>query len=130
MTSSWALLIAVAALAIGGMIGWLIGARSQAGLRVERDLHLDNFRKAIVDLETASHDREAARVAIGRLEAERDAFDREAMTSQFAEIGNRLLVEAQKSFLERADQRFKQSEELSGKALQSLISPMHERLEK
>src|SRR3546814_2888835 len=41
-----------------------------------------------------------------------------------------MLGEAQKAFLERAEARFKQSEESAGQNLKALLSPVHERLEK
>lgn len=130
-------IIAVVALALGALIGWLAGGRGAGALKVERDLHLDNFKAAIRDLEGAIGERDAARLDVVKLKAEQDAFEarlaelrenREAMASQFAEVSNRLLGEAQKQFLERADQRFKQSEESSGQALKSLLQPVNERL--
>lgn len=119
---------ATLALIVGAVIGWLLGGRGAGALKAERDLHLEKFKDAIRDLAAAVDERDTARLTAARLEAERDAFDKDAMTAQFAEVSNRLLGEAQKAFLERADQRFKQSEELSGKSLQSLIAPVNERL--
>lgn len=130
-------IIAVVALVFGALIGWLVGGRGAGALKVERDLHLDNFKAAIRDLEGAIGERDAARLDVVKLKAEQDAFEvrlaelrenREAMASQFAEVSNRLLGDAQKQFLERADQRFKQSEESSGQALKSLLQPVNERL--
>src|SRR3546814_3024199 len=48
----------------------------------------------------------------------------------FREVGQAMLGEAQKAFLERAEARFKQSEESAGQNLKALLSPVHERLEK
>src|SRR3546814_6476238 len=53
-----------------------------------------------------------------------------ALTAQFREVGQAMLGEAQKAFLERAEARFKQSEESAGQNLKALLSPVHERLEK
>ena len=55
---------------------------------------------------------------------------KEALSSQFAEISNKLLAEAQETFLKRADQRFRQSEENAGQNLKALLQPVHERLER
>jgi DNA recombination protein RmuC len=133
------ILVAVAALALGGLIGWLLAGRGVGALRAERDLHLDNFKRAICDLEDAVSQRDSARLDVAGLKAEQAAFDarmaeireaKEAMAAQFADVGNRLLAEAQSQFLERADQRFKQAEETSGLALKSLLAPVNDRLQR
>lgn len=53
---------------------------------------------------------------------------REQLTQQFGEVGNKLLGEAQKAFLERADQRFIQSEERHEEKIKTLLAPVGERL--
>jgi|CXWL01.1.fsa_nt_gi DNA recombination protein RmuC len=126
-------------LAAGGVIGWLLGGRGAGALKAERDLHLENFKAAIRDLEGAVAERDAVKLDIVKLRTEQEAFEtrlaelreaKEALSAQFAEVGNRLLGEAQKQFLERAEQRFKQSEETSGQALKSLLQPVNERLQR
>jgi DNA recombination protein RmuC len=126
-------------LALGGLIGWLLGGRGAGALKAERDLHLENFKAAIRDLEAAVGERDSAKLDAVKLRAEHDSFEarltelreaKDALSAQFAEIGNRLLGEAQKQFLERADQRFRQSEETSGQALKSLLQPVNERLQR
>jgi DNA recombination protein RmuC len=115
-------------LAAGGLIGWLLGGRGAGALKAERDLHLEQFKAAIKDLDAALQERDSARLALARLEAEQAAFNKDAMAAQFAEISHKLLGEAQQQFIERADQRFKQSEETSGQALKSLLQPVNDRL--
>jgi DNA recombination protein RmuC len=125
------------------LIGWLLGGRGAGALRAERDLHLDNFRKAISDLEATVRDRDSARLTLAGLEAEgqareeayearlnemRDAKD--ALAAQFSEIGGKILGDAQKAFLERAEQRFKQSEEVTGQELKALLGPVNDRLQR
>jgi len=131
------ILIVLFVLALGGLIGWLLGGRGAGALEAERDLHLSNFKAAIRDLDEAMAERDQARLAVARLEVAASGFEarltelreaKDALASQFSEVGNRLLDEAQKKFLERADQRFKQSEEASGAALKTLLGPVHERL--
>jgi DNA recombination protein RmuC len=136
-------LVGLLALALGGLIGWLAAGRSAGALRAERDLHAGNFRKAIIDLEAVVRDRDEARVMLASQEASHAAqaksFDaqmasllhaKEALTAQFSEIGGKLLGDAQQQFLERAEQRLKQSEETSGQELKALLSPVNERLQK
>jgi len=139
MSAFTAVILCLFALAGGGLIGWLLGGRGAGALKAERDLHLENFKAAIRDLETAIGDRESARMDVVNLRAEHAAFEarltelreaKDALSAQFAEVGNRLLGEAQRQFLERADQRFKQSEESSGQVLKSLLQPVNERLQR
>lgn len=133
------LVIGLVALVIGAVIGWLAGGRGAGALKAERDLHLENFKAAIRDLEGAVAERDVAKLDVVKLRAEQDAFEarlaelreaKDALSAQFAEVGNRLLGEAQKQFLERAEQRFRQSEESSGQALKSLLQPVNERLQR
>src|SRR5690348_343394 len=127
------------ALAIGAIIGWLIGSRAAAGARQT----VETLR---LQLDEVVRERDANREAATKLAAleasqlERDkAFEarikelieaKEALSSQFAEISNKLLTEAQETFLKRADARFRQSEENSGQNLKALLQPIHDRLER
>lgn len=63
-----------------------------------------------------------------RLSELKDAKD--ALSAQFAEVGGKLLETAQKQFLARADDRFRQSEENAGRNLKELLQPVHERLQR
>ncbi len=123
------------------LLGWLLGGRKAAGAVAERDLHLSQFKKAIVDLESAVRERDEARISFAALEAESDArasaFEaqlaqlkdaKEALAAQFSDVGGRLLGEAQRQFLERAEERFRQSEESAGQGLKALLAPVNERL--
>ncbi len=137
----YVILLSVIILVVGSLIGWLIGGRSASAFKVERDLHLGNFKKAIVDLESAVRERDSAHVSVAGLNAERQAREqafeerivelrdaKEALSAQFSEIGGKILSDAQAAFLERAEARFKQSEETSGQGLKALLQPVHERL--
>ena len=127
------------ALVIGGVIGWLVGNRAAVGARHALDslrAQLDEVVKARDANLGAANELTALKAA--QLERER-AFEarlveltaaREALTAQFAEVGGKLLEGAQKQFLERADQRFRQSEETAGTNLKALLQPVHERLQR
>ncbi len=153
-------LLLIVALVVGFGIGWAVFGRVAAVLRAERDKHLDDFRRAIVDLAGAEERAKAvpdlraalseserahgeARQALARLEAERIERDRsyeiqltqlreakEQLSAQFSETAGKLLGEAQTAFLERADARFKQSEETAGQGLKALLQPVTERLQR
>jgi DNA recombination protein RmuC len=152
-------LVIVALLAgLGG--GWFIGSRQAAAYRRERDERLDDFRNAIADLAAAEERAkqvpalsaqleearrecgeartECARLASAQEERQR-AFEaqlkelkeaREALSAQFSEIGGKILGEAQKHFLERADARFNQAGEKSEEKLKSLLQPVEATLKR
>jgi DNA recombination protein RmuC len=129
----------VLALAIGALVGWLLGSRQAAAARQT----VENLR---LQLDAVVKERDSNRDAATRLAAleasqlEREkGFEarikelieaKEALSTQFSEISNKLLAEAQETFLKRADQRFRQSEENSGQTLKALLQPVHERLER
>jgi DNA recombination protein RmuC len=153
-------LIAVLALLLGLAAGWFVGSRQAASFRKERDERLDDFRRAIADLAAAEERAkqvpglieqleamrrecgdarsECARLSSAQEEKER-AFQlrlkelqeaREALSNQFAEIGGKLLGEAQKHFLERADARFNQAGEKSQEQLKALLQPVEATLKR
>ncbi|WP_283420302.1 DNA recombination protein RmuC [Sphingopyxis sp. Geo48] len=138
-----ALVIALAALCLGGLIGWLLAGRQAGALKAERDGLSERFKAAVTDLAAEAEARKAADLKLASLLAEQRAREeaheaqiaqlrdaQTALTAQFREVGQAMLGEAQKAFLERAEQRFKQSEETAGQNLKALLSPVHERLQK
>ena len=131
------IIVAIVALLLGGLIAWLIAGRQLAALRVHADqseLHRrmlgevtkerDDALRNHVEHRAGSDAREAAFQA--RLDEM--AAAREALSAQFSEVGAKLLESAQRQFLERADERFKQSEATAGQGLKALLQPVHERL--
>jgi len=131
--------LVVIALAAGGIIGWLVGGRESAVARHTVESLRHQLNEVVKERDS---NREAATdlAALRATQEERDkAFEekiaeltkaREELSSQFAEIGGKLLESAQKQFLERADQRFKESEATSGSNLKALLQPVHERLQR
>src|SRR6476646_6947140 len=133
------LMVGLVALVVGALIGWLYASREAAGAKQT----VDSLR---LQLDEVVKERDANRDAVMKLAAleasqlERDkAFEarikelieaKEALSTQFADISNKLLAEAQETFLKRADQRFRQSEENAGHNLKALLQPVHERLER
>src|SRR3954464_4576173 len=153
------IVIALVALS-GAGLGWFLGNRSAAAFRAERDQRLDDFRRAIADLaaaeerarqvpeladkveamrrECAGAQQECARLSSAQDEREK-AFEarlkelteaRAALSAQFSEIGGKLLGEAQKQFLERADARFGQANEKTEAQLKSLLQPVEATLKR
>ena len=170
------ILFVAAALALGTLLGWLLGSRTSAAgqgvaeslrlqldaVRDERDAHasaletlrsesahsidtlrsdharsMDTLRRehaiAIDALRGAHLDLTSRHSALIASQEERDRAHQkqlDALETKFAEVGGQLLERAEKKFLERADQRFKESEATSGNNLKALLQPVHERLQK
>jgi DNA recombination protein RmuC len=144
------ILFVVLALAAGAAAGWFLGARQAALYRKERDDRTEDFRKAITDLagmqsrlDEARQACSDARAECAGLSAARDAQERsfqerlaeikdarEALSAQFSEIGGKLLGEAQKNFLERADARFNQAGEKHEEKLKALLQPVETTLKR
>jgi len=137
------LLVALVALILGGLIGWLFAGRQAGALKAERDGLSERFRIAVTDLAAEAEARKAADLQLAGLVSEQRARDvahdaqiaqlkdaQAALTAQFREVGQAMLDGAQKTFLERADARFKESETTAGQNLKALLQPVHERLEK
>jgi DNA recombination protein RmuC len=137
------LVVALVALAVGALVGWLVAGRQSGALKAERDGFADRFNSAVTDLAAEAEARKAADIQLAALLAEQKARDaahdaqiaqltqaQAALTAQFREVGQVMLGEAQKAFLDRAEARFKESEATAGQNLKALLQPVHERLEK
>jgi DNA recombination protein RmuC len=132
-------LIAVIALGLGALIGWLIGSRAAAAAAQV----IDSLR---LQLDAVTEERDANRSVANELAAvraaqeERDrAFEeqlklmreaKETLSAQFAEIGGKLLGEAQDQFLKRADARFSQAGEKHEEKLKTLLQPVEHTLKR
>ena len=133
-------------LTLGLLIGWLLGGRSAASVRAElagvsvRAAQAELLRRTLDQVES---EREAANQALAAeratAAARTESFEarlrqsteaKDALGASFAETAAKVLDTAQRQFLERADARFKQSEEAAGQGLKALLLPVHERLEK
>ena len=130
---------AIAALSFGGLLGWLLGSRRQSGAAA-----LAQSLKA--QLEAVSAERDEAREGLiplhselAQLRAEAAHFDqrmkdlatnRDALVTQFREIGDQLLEKAHKDFLAKADQRFSEADKETKTKLQSLLQPVEATLKR
>ncbi|HVI98668.1 MAG TPA: DNA recombination protein RmuC [Sphingomonas sp.] len=151
-----AILLVVVAVLAGLALGWFLGNRGVAAARAERDARAEDFRKAITDLAGAEEraktadalraeltairdDRDGARTELATLKADARAFEarlaelkeaKDVMAAQFAEVANKLLGDAQKSFLERASERFNQAGESNEARLKALLQPVETTLKR
>jgi len=137
------ILAAIVALVLGAALGWLLASRhgvaELAAAKVHADQH-DLTRKLLAEV---TAERDTAMRALDSHQAasrEREAgFEarmaemvaaKEVLARQFAEVGQKLLDDAQTKFLQRADERFKESEATSGQSLKALLQPVHDRLQR
>ncbi|MGE4322207.1 MAG: DNA recombination protein RmuC [Sphingobium sp.] len=114
---------------------------AQAAVRAQR---LETAQEALAArLEAAQAEREAALRDLAALrsdtQARADAFEAQItaltdakaqLSAQFSEIGGKLLGEAQRSFLDRADQRFAQANEKNEAQLKTLLTPVEATLKR
>jgi DNA recombination protein RmuC len=124
------------ALTIGVALGWLVGRGRAGALAEERARTADILRETIAEL-TAQRDDSLRELAA--LQSDARNFEarmkelveaKEALTAQFHEVGAKLLSEAQKQFLERADSRFNQASEKSEAQLKALLQPVEATLKR
>ena len=136
-----ALAIALAALCLGGLIGWLLAGRQAGVLKAERDGLSERFRAAVTDLAAEAEARKAADLKLASLLAEQRAREgaheaqiaqlrdaQTALTAQFREVGQTMLDKAQQDFLSRAADRFKQSEDMAEQKIAKLLQPVTDSL--
>ncbi|WP_425229627.1 DNA recombination protein RmuC [Sphingomonas sp.] len=139
-------LVALLATAIGLAIGWLIASRRAGTLA--SDLAVAQSRAADAELvrqtkEAVERERNDAHQELRGMKeraAEREAAHartldelkqaRETMTAQFGHAAAQALETAQTQFLDRAHQRFAESEKLQGEKIAQLLAPVNDRLTK
>jgi DNA recombination protein RmuC len=124
-------------LSVGLVLGWFIGARPVADLRVrladgevEAKALDERFRQAIAELGEA-------RIEVATLQANAANFDEQkaglmqaqaSLKAEFEAAGAKILGQAQEVLLERAQQRFAQSEEKNEARIKALLEPVGQRL--
>ena len=133
------IIVALIALALGALIGWLFASRGQVdGKAVAESLRMQ------LDGVVAERDRAQAEIGplnaeLARLNAESAHFDqrmkdlaanRDALITQFREIGDQLLQKAHKDFLDKAGERFTEADKATQAKLQNLLQPVEATLKR
>ncbi|KKC25113.1 DNA recombination protein RmuC [Sphingomonas sp. SRS2] len=123
-------------LLLGLILGWLARGRMQAAGAGE----VADLRKALEATRDALNRAEIEKSGLlGERQARNEAFEaqlkqlqdaKEQLSAQFAEVGGKLLDQAQRQFLERADQRFHQAGEKSEAQLKALLNPVESTLKR
>ena len=133
------IIAAIVALALGALIGWLLGSRGgEQGKATAESLRMQ--------LDGVARERDEARDQIGplnaelaRLRAESEHFgqrmkdlaaNRDALVTQFREIGDQLLEKAHQDFLAKAGERFTEADKTTQAKLQNLLQPVEATLKR
>lgn len=155
-----AVALIIAALLAGLVAGWMARGQGMAALSARLDAAVAQRDSAERDLAVARERADQAAAVSARLDAvqvEREsalrdlaafrseqlarteAFEaqikalteaKEQLSAQFSEIGGKILEQAQKTFLDRADQRFAQANEKSEAQLKGLLQPVETTLKR
>ncbi|HVQ08313.1 MAG TPA: DNA recombination protein RmuC [Allosphingosinicella sp.] len=129
------LLLVAALLIAAAALGWF-AARGRTGALEERARAAEELRATLAKV---GRERDTAMRDLASLQADARNFEarmkemieaKEALTAQFHEVGAKLLSEAQKQFLERADARFNQATEKSDAQLKALLQPVEATLKR
>jgi DNA recombination protein RmuC len=123
-------------LLLGLVVGWWLRGRTSAGgaaeaaeLRKQLDVSRDALGRSEIERSGLLAERQARTEAFeAQIRQLQEA--REQLSAQFAEVGGRLLDQAQRQFLERADQRFHQAGEKSEAQLKALLTPVESTLKR
>ncbi|HEV2818824.1 MAG TPA: DNA recombination protein RmuC [Allosphingosinicella sp.] len=130
------LLLIAALVAAGVALGWFVGRGRAGAVAEERGKAAELLRMTLAEV---TRERDAAMRDLAGLQADARNFEarmkelleaKEALTAQFHEVGAKLLSEAQKQFLERADSRFTQASEKSEAQLKALLQPVEATLKR
>jgi len=132
----FALLLIAALVAAGVALGWLVGRGRAGAIADERGKAAEALRASLSEV---TRERDQAMRDLAGLQADARNFEarmkelmeaKEALAAQFHEVGAKLLSEAQKQFLERADARFNQASEKSDAQLKALLQPVEATLKR
>jgi len=130
------LLLIALLVAAGVALGWYVGRGRAGAVAEERGKAADLLRMTLSEV---TKERDGALRDLAGLQADARNFEarmkelleaKEALTAQFHEVGAKLLSEAQKQFLERADARFNQASEKSDAQLKALLQPVEATLKR
>lgn len=136
---STVIIVGLIALGLGALIGWLLASREAAGARQT----VENLRLQLDEVVKERDENRGAASELGAFRAAQEerekAFEarlaelkeaKDALSAQFSEIGGKLLSEAQKAFLDRADARFQQAGEKNEEKLKNLLQPVEATLKR
>ena len=133
------IIVGLVALALGAVIGWLLGARGGEQGKATAEslrLQLDGVRD---ERDSARSAHEAASRELATLQADARNFEarlkdlqesKDALIAQFRAVGDQLLEKAHKDFLDKAGERFTEADKASQAKLQTLLQPVEATLKR
>jgi DNA recombination protein RmuC len=132
-----AILILILGLAVGGALGWFVGSRPAAELRVRLEENEAEARELDARFRHAAQALGDASVENATLKANAASFEQQkaglliaqdSLKREFEAAGAKILAQAQEALLNRAHERMSQSEEKSAERLKALLAPVDQRL--
>ena len=133
------IIVGLVALALGAVIGWLLGARGGEQGKATAEslrLQLDGVRE---ERDSARSAHEAAARELAALQADARNFEarmkdlqdsKDTLIAQFRAVGDQLLEKAHKDFLDKAGERFTEADKASQAKLQTLLQPVEATLKR
>ena len=131
--------IALVALALGGVIGWLLGSRGgEQGKATAESLRMQ-LDSVVAERDAAKAAQEIATRELATLQADARNFEqrlkdltesKDALIAQMREVGDQLLEKAQKDFLEKAGERLSEADKATQAKLQTLLQPVETTLKR
>ena len=133
------IIVGLVAVALGALIGWLLGARGGEQGRATAEslrLQLDGVRE---ERDSARSAHEASARELAALQADARNFEarlkdlqesKDALIAQFRAVGDQLLEKAHKDFLDKAGERFTEADKASQAKLQNLLQPVEATLKR
>lgn len=131
------MLLAIIALVVGLVIGWFVGGRPAADLRSRLDeaeaagkARDEEFRRAVKELADSQIENATLKANAANFDEQKRSLieAQEHLKKEFEAAGAKILGQAQAALLERAEQRFTESEKQSAERLKALLAPVDQRL--
>jgi len=131
--------VVVVALALGALIGWLLGSREGAGAKLTVDTLRMQLDEVVKERDGARENLNATSKELAALQADARNFDqrmkdlaesKDALIAQFREVGDKLLEKAHKDFLEKAGEKFSNADQQSEAKLKELLQPVESTLKR
>jgi DNA recombination protein RmuC len=133
------IMVALVALALGALIGWLLGSRGgEQGKATAESLRMQ-LDEVVKERDSARSAHEQASRELAGLQADARNFEarlkdlqesKDALIAQFREIGDQLLEKAHKDFLDKAGERFTAADKASETKLKELLAPVETTLKR
>ena len=133
------IIVAIVAVVLGAVIGWLLGSRDGAGAKQTVENLRMQLDEVVKERDQARGDCASASRELAALQADARNFEqrmkdltesKDALVAQFRAIGDQLLEKAHKDFLEKAGERLSKADQQSETKLKELLQPVEATLKR